>query len=623
MWTSVKIYTLFDEVLIFAMASFSASCSTNKEIRDPRQNKILDNARESRRLGREIVANRTVREREEESWYARANPSAIKALKDQRFGTVKEDLKQEAVLHANNNIAQYSNAYVGSTINPGKIAEQRFAITDRQKSIVNVMALIKSGECSPHGIDFNPGTGEIYAFRGVSLRRMGKKEKKAFKATLDRAREETGLQKPVNLNSSKAIRELLHARWVHEKADSRLREGTRPVFWVHFSDWRDFVIAKFDHVREENHQRPGIAMFTVRRFVKTLDNRMSWAALNGNNGSYTNTDDHKKEKTQLERSSGIDAGLQQCADAGLSDSSYARNSRRRPGCHKRKSGSDTSSTSSSSSSLRAKKLDGGGGRKGDGDKDKGAFRTYKTRIAIFDESELVRPWYADLFKFAEFAFGVLAHIFLSLFLLRYLVTDFHLSFMIAVCEKVPVPMIRSFCKLFFELLGYVPWDYLVEFNPMFSVLLCIGFIAMNWIGILTRGFRGRHTPGLHEIEGTQYDGNTFTDRNRFIIDEFDILYPLCKLGYNRYVEAEVIVEVVNSVLAKYGGLKITEHTLDNISSVIFSEWTRNGEYADVDYHVLNDSIVAAYQQMCIRRVGHNMARGKTTGTYDVLNPHQL
>jgi len=177
----------------------------------------------------------------------------------------------------------------------------------------------------------------------------------------------------------------------------------------------------------------------------------------------------------------------------------------------------------------------------------------------------------------------------------------------------------SFFTLYNKLLGDYTWMALI----VESIAIACGVVS----GCLLLYFRLYYfclwrEPHIHRIDGTPF-GGTYLDRKFVPFGVYGwfipVAYSLRGFKFNGHVEADVYVEVVEKLYSEYGGLAINDTALRMLSAVAHQRW--GGRVGNV--RTLDDSVVSAYQQICIRNVKFSQSTGYTANAMRVLTPEYV
>lgn len=167
-------------------------------------------------------------------------------------------------------------------------------------------------------------------------------------------------------------------------------------------------------------------------------------------------------------------------------------------------------------------------------------------------------------------------------------------------------------------------EVVVEVESAYFPFFMFGYIFLVCIPcILWYLHEGRKKNLVHGISGSTYDGLTYTENEVYTFDWWKPTYNLRGLGFNAYVVREVDVGIVNDLLRKYGGVKVTSDTMRLFMAHVMQGLAKNGEYKHIDFNVARDSVVAAYQQKCLLAICGNQGTGNVGNQWSYMSPHVL
>jgi len=197
-------------------------------------------------------------------------------------------------------------------------------------------------------------------------------------------------------------------------------------------------------------------------------------------------------------------------------------------------------------------------------------------------------------------------------------------FMFLLCELLSV------CISFFEYIWHKSASYsenysrasVYVFDNLVPIGILLGSIFISVVAffiyrlvVYCRSFRKLR----HEVGGTELSGEIHADRTDYIeIKFYEHEYALKSLGFNAYLKVDVYPNLIKTVLVDLGGLKVEQSTQELLSGYLHQKVREKIKH--VDLVILNNTVTAAYQQMCIRKIRMNEGRGDVGHTYSYLTP---
>lgn len=452
---------------------------------------------------------------------------------------------------------------VGLTINPGKLHEQAFALKHSRIGLKAVSALVQQGR--------------VVAFAPVATKGPARERPKGFIYSVDGT--------PFHQLTPEVMEEVV---------DSGLYKG-------------------------RNQKSPHLSKSKMKRLNKRATLRMT-SQLNGNQGEVTGTDDHPQgrrrgpadsgKQTPLQRAFNndrnearkgtIDTAIEQVERVQGNGGRHKRNSRRRPG---------------GSGNPNPNQKQGGknptqdvGQVQSEISKDAESHAPLEKEVKITVKPDTSVPVVSPPARVVSKAnIGIVYN------------DDMLTSRLLRALKYFSVPL----CTLL-TLLALVFANVVVDIShPSFMVGVWV-YICLVWMPCAYLYlFRREGSDMQHSISGSVYDGMTFANRDVKSFKWWTQDYNLRGLGFNAYVVRDVDVGIVNDLLHKYGGVKVTSDTMRLFMAQVMQELGARGAYRDIDFNVARDSAVAAYQQKCLLTVCGNQATGNVGNPWSYMSPHVL
>jgi hypothetical protein len=121
-----------------------------------------------------------------------------------------------------------------------------------------------------------------------------------------------------------------------------------------------------------------------------------------------------------------------------------------------------------------------------------------------------------------------------------------------------------------------------------------------------------------------YDGKTYEHLQKYRISAFDHTYSFRKLGFNAYVEVEIDLNLLRTVMRVRCAVTCNADTV----RLLYDEVVRQNQLLKEDEQqknelVLHNTAVAAYQQLCLKRLNERLATGLAGKVYSYISPMEL